>query len=125
VKRANIPSSKHNVQLPDEYDQINKDLQLFWGISPADLRRRIEKASKARDTYTLKVRGGKIEASGVYKKEKLHDRRKEGQMALMEPIVDLLPDMSIVYSVHDTPNTVISWEHHQDILMHIDEGDCE
>ncbi|KAF8908122.1 glycosyl transferase family 90-domain-containing protein [Gymnopilus junonius] len=30
---------KHDVQLPDEYDQIFKDLEPFWGIDPQDLQR--------------------------------------------------------------------------------------
>ena len=28
---------KHNVQLPDEYDQIFRDLEPYWGIDPRDL----------------------------------------------------------------------------------------
>ncbi|KAF8918437.1 glycosyl transferase family 90-domain-containing protein [Mucidula mucida] len=29
---------RHNVQLPDEYDQIHRDLEPYWGMDPADLQ---------------------------------------------------------------------------------------
>ncbi|KAF9078042.1 hypothetical protein BDP27DRAFT_1310663 [Rhodocollybia butyracea] len=29
---------KHKVQLPDEYDQIHRDLEAFWGVDPQELQ---------------------------------------------------------------------------------------
>ena len=44
---------EHNVQLPDEYDQIHHDLEPFWGVAPADLLKTQEELEKKKDSYTL------------------------------------------------------------------------
>jgi hypothetical protein len=104
---------------------INKDLQLFWGLSSRDVRHRNEKASKWQDTFTLKVQNGMVDATKHYRAQGIHDKRFAGQLGVMNEIAEYLPDMTVVYSVHDTPRTVISWEHRQDILLQIEDGVCE
>ena len=44
-------ASEHNIQLPDEYDQIYRDLESFWCIEPADLIK-IHEESELKDSYT-------------------------------------------------------------------------
>ncbi|KAF9004580.1 hypothetical protein BDQ17DRAFT_1424430 [Cyathus striatus] len=43
----------NNVQLPDEYDQIWKDLEVFWGYHPSDLQRLQLQQESFNDSYTI------------------------------------------------------------------------
>jgi hypothetical protein len=42
---------EHNVQLPDEYDEIYRDLEPYWGIDPLDL----QKTREELETHDLTV----------------------------------------------------------------------
>ncbi len=39
--------------LPDEYDQIWRDLEPFWAMEPSDLERFVEEAQAEVETYTI------------------------------------------------------------------------
>ena len=122
-----ILSSENDVQLPDEYDQINRDLHVFRALSPRDLQSRIEAASHLPDTYTLSIRHGSLLTSSTYDAEAINgaDDRLAGQAELITPIAKYLDDLSVVYSVHDTPSSILSWDHRSEILEHIEEDECE
>lgn len=111
--------------MPDEYDQINNDLAPFWALRPTDLRDRISQASVASDSYTLRIKRGLLRTFQTYNPSPLYEGRRDGQVDLIAPIAKYLPDMVAVYTVHDTPQTLISWEHRQDIWEHIADGECE
>lgn len=116
----------NNVQLPDEYDQIDSDLALFHALSPADIRRRVAKAAAQPDTFTIKIRHGLLRSStSANLADELHMARKEGQLDLIRPIAKYLPDMTVVYSVHDGPSNFISHHHKQELLDHIMDDECE
>lgn len=51
----------HNVQLPDEYDQIWSDLEPFWGMDPVDLNRLQLQHEGHIDSFTL----GKNEGESI------------------------------------------------------------
>ncbi|KAF9490039.1 hypothetical protein BDN71DRAFT_1400563 [Pleurotus eryngii] len=44
---------EHNVMLPDEYDQIWRDLEPFWAMEPLDLQRLVEDEQAEVETYTI------------------------------------------------------------------------
>lgn len=108
---------KHNVQLPDEYDQINLDLAPFWGITPTRLRA-IQLAHEGHShSYTV----AKSSPAGP-----LHignetmpadeDARKNllvGANQLLELMKDVQADLPLfraVFSPHDNPNVFITHE---------------
>jgi hypothetical protein len=119
--------SDNNIQLPDEYDQIDRDLLPFRALSPQELNRRIEKASLLPDTYTLRIKHGSLRTSVTNGVNDIHGakERLEGQAALIAPIAKELEDFTAVYSVHDTALVVISYNHRRDLLEHVDEEECE
>lgn len=119
--------SDNNIQLPDEYDQINRDLLPFRALSPQELNRRIESASLLPDTYTLRIKRGSLRTSVTNGIDGIHGakERLEGQAALMAPIAKELEDFTAVYSVHDTASVTISYNHRRDLLEHVDEEECE
>ena len=117
--------STNNVQLPDEYDQIHRDVQPFHALSPRDLQKRIETASKRSDTYTIEVRHGTVRTSASYDNSiNGADERLSGQTELIAPIAQYLGDLKVVYSVHDTPAILLSWGHRSELLEHIEEDEC-
>jgi hypothetical protein len=78
------------------------------------------------DTYTLRIYHGSLRTVPNYSSSiGGADARLEGQMELITPIAKYLPDMSMVYSVHDTPLVILGWDHKIDLLEHVEEGECE
>lgn len=44
---------EHKVMLPDEYDQIWRDLEPFWAMEPSDLQKLVEDEQAEVETYTI------------------------------------------------------------------------
>ncbi|WRT70499.1 uncharacterized protein IL334_007497 [Kwoniella shivajii] len=115
---------ENDVLLPDEYDQINKDLYPFRALSPRDLNKRIKEASKLSDTYTLKMKRGSMRTNVFYSADiKGANERLEQQVELIKPITHMLPDMEVVWSIHDTPRTIIGWDHRRELSEHVEEDE--
>ncbi|KAF9531363.1 glycosyl transferase family 90-domain-containing protein [Crepidotus variabilis] len=102
-------ASKHNVQLPDEYDTIFHDLEPFWGLDPEDLHKIQAEAEKKIDSYTV----GKNETEGnigvlTYTfSEGRYDQLIVGSkeiIKLFQQIQDVLPLFRMTISPHDGPN---------------------
>ncbi len=51
--------------------------------------------------------------------------RLTGQSELLKPVARWIDDMTVVYSVHDTPTALLGWDHRQDLSDHVEEGECE
>ncbi|KAF9450836.1 glycosyltransferase family 90 protein [Macrolepiota fuliginosa MF-IS2] len=109
---------KHNVQLPDEYDQIYSDLEPFWGIHPRDLQAIQAEWEAHEDSYTL----GKDTSDapidilnftfgGDRPDEKVHLLNPGFEVIeLLEDIQEYIPPFRAVFSPHDNPNLFTDWE---------------
>ncbi|KAG6884641.1 hypothetical protein C0993_009358 [Termitomyces sp. T159_Od127] len=119
---------KHNVQLPDEYDQIYEDLEPFWGMDPCDLQRLQSKWEAHSDSYTIgKMADGPIIIANYSlpnMKSGDHDLRSVGYevIDLLKEIEDKLPPFRAVFSPHDNPNLPIDWELRQQAVKHAAAG---
>lgn len=51
--------------------------------------------------------------------------RMRDQAELLLPIVRFLDDMAVVYSVHDTPQGIVSWAHRKELEDYVEDGDCK
>ncbi|WRT69345.1 uncharacterized protein IL334_006329 [Kwoniella shivajii] len=91
---------ENNVHLPDEYDQIYRDLAPFYSVSPAKLNHRIKEAAKSLRTFTLEISEGHVTSHHVYDSKVVEsgEERPKHQIALIQPIAQHLPDMTIVMS---------------------------
>ncbi|OCF34447.1 hypothetical protein I316_03961 [Kwoniella heveanensis BCC8398] len=116
---------ENNIPLPDEYDQIYHDILPFRALSPRDLSARSYAASQLPDTYVLRVKRGSIRTKALYSHEAIHgaDERLEQQADLLRPIAKYLPDLEVVWSVHDTPRTVLGHDHRRELLEHVEEDE--
>ncbi|KAG2074475.1 hypothetical protein BDR04DRAFT_1093212 [Suillus decipiens] len=108
---------KHNVQLPDEYDQINIDLAPFWGITPTRLQA-IQLAHEGYEhSYTLvkSTPSGPLHIGNETLPADEHTRESllvaaNQLLELMEDVQDELPLFRAVFSPHDSPNVFITNE---------------
>lgn len=111
----------NNVALPDEYDQIERDLLPFRALSPEEISRRQEALSGLDPTYTLQVTNRSLHTLLSIEEDALSGSgfkdRIDDQIKLIEPIVKYLEDFKAVYWLHDNPTTVITHDHKQDLLM--------
>ncbi|CAK5274361.1 unnamed protein product [Mycena citricolor] len=122
----------HAVQLPDEYDQIEKDLGAFYGVRPDVLQQTQRDWEAHRDSYTIGVDDDGWE-EGLEEDELLKDRERTRFRVLnytlpADPnvrhelmlgafqVIDLLeevewelPEFRAVFSPHDSPNIVSDW----------------
>ncbi|WVQ96174.1 hypothetical protein IAU59_003277 [Kwoniella sp. CBS 9459] len=114
---------ENDVQLPDEYDQIHKDLHPFRALSPRDLKARVQEAAQLHDTFVIRVQRGTVRTETLYKPEAIHDKRMQHQLELLRPIAESLPDLQVVWSVHDTARTMISHAHRMELNERIEEGE--
>ncbi|THH07412.1 hypothetical protein EW145_g3402 [Phellinidium pouzarii] len=106
---------KHNVQLPDEYDQIYKDLEPYWGVDPLELRTAQAEWEAHRDSFTL----GKDSQEHVVTivnmsmaKERETEFLKWGakpQMDLLKDVYQFIPPFRATFSPHDNPNQFVDW----------------
>jgi len=99
---------KHDVQLPDEYDEIYHDLEPFWGIDPLDLQKTREQLETEKDTVVVEKRGRNsyIEIVDYNLPPDAEDRLIErvwNIMLLLEDVVDFVPPFRAVFSPHDNP----------------------
>jgi hypothetical protein len=105
---------EHNVQLPDEYDQIYKDLEPFWGMDPHDLRRIQFEWESHQDSYTL----GKVGDTIAIVKYNLSSGDANSNLLfgahdvinLLQDVQHHIPSFRAVFSPHDNPNLPMDHE---------------
>ncbi|KAF5354282.1 hypothetical protein D9756_007151 [Leucocoprinus leucothites] len=105
---------EHNVQLPDEYDQIFHDLEPFWGMEPSDLFKIQAELETKFDSYTIgKITGDAPVGIVTYAfTEGRYDQLIAGSRKILEilkGIEHLLPEFRMTISPHDGPNRLSDW----------------
>lgn len=111
---------QNNVQLPDEYDQIHRDLEHYWGIEPRDLRKIQKELETKLDSYTLgKTETGPVEVVTSSFQEGRYNQLIVGSVriiGLLEEIDDVLPAFRATFSPHDGPNRLTDYGVQQAVL---------
>jgi hypothetical protein len=121
---------ENNVQLPDEYDQIHNDLAHFWAISPSQLRRAQAAHELHKETYTI----GKTEGSPIsvlttsFNEGSNHALHLDGarqMIDVLKPVEHMIPPFRAIFSPHDSPNLLSSWQMKAEAKKAISQGRCE
>jgi hypothetical protein len=100
---------KHDVQLPDEYDEIHHDLEPFWGIDPLLLQKTREELETQDHVVVVEKTAENPYIEIVHRKlppaneEKLTERIWN-ILLLLEGVEDFLPPFRAVFSPHDNPS---------------------
>ncbi|KAF5381689.1 hypothetical protein D9615_005598 [Tricholomella constricta] len=120
---------KHNVQLPDEYDQIYKDLEPYWGMDPKDLQDIQSEREAHRDTYTIgKTADGLIELLNFslpgYNEDQVEVLVAGAFqiMGLLQDVEEFIPPFRAIFSPHDNPSLPTDFELKEDALKHAAAG---
>lgn len=145
-------AQKHNVQLPDEYDQIvrclvdlrpqtdaqHKDLEPFHAYTPAHLHKLVKRVSQLSGMYTLACTGAPAEIGGkgectakiVHEgmdegARRIASERAEAQLSLLEDIQDYLEPVDAVFYSHDVPWQFVGHEYKGALEDAASVGECE
>jgi hypothetical protein len=120
---------ENNVQLPDEYDQINADLNIFRALSPYELNKRLDQAMGYPDTFHVTVQDGVVTTGGTYSETEIEGAtdRMSSQMNLLQEfnVTSWLPNVRAVFGVHDTPLGFIGADHRSDLMNAVDDDECK
>ncbi|KAL8708307.1 MAG: hypothetical protein Q9220_006782 [cf. Caloplaca sp. 1 TL-2023] len=100
----------------DDFDNLMEDLELFWAIEPAEIRRRTREALSDpwNEVAELKIRSGKAEIGPDVKPT--HRWMLDGVVSMMSNFVDKLPDMDLGFNINDEPRIAIPYFDLQSLL---------
>ncbi|KAF9240418.1 glycosyl transferase family 90-domain-containing protein [Melanogaster broomeanus] len=105
---------RHDVRLPDEYDEIYHDLEPFWGIDPYDLAMTQEELEHRAQVVTVQKTpsGSRLEILS----DTLPDDRRiqlratvDNILNLLNDVQDELPPLRMSFSPHDNPSMLSDW----------------
>ena len=103
-------AKEHGTVLIDEYDTIFHSLRPFWGLPPAEVRKRARETMGFRDEFMLKdnkmlhayIRAGKVEISGQGP-----EWQKKATKSMIEDFALWLSDMDLPFNIHDEPRVMV------------------
>ncbi|KAG5635493.1 hypothetical protein H0H81_011048 [Sphagnurus paluster] len=121
---------KHNVQLPDEYDQIHRDLEPFWAYHPLDLQKIQRKRELHADTFTLgKNATGSVSVMKFSFAQNTNNWDPSALLGGARSIIEILkeveediPHFRAVISPHDSPTLISDYGVKQMALDAVDRG---
>ncbi|KAI4137297.1 MAG: hypothetical protein L6R39_007358, partial [Caloplaca ligustica] len=93
----------------DDFDNLMDDLQLFWAIKPAEIRKRTYEAfGDWNEVAKLSIRSGKAEIGPDVRPT--HRWMLDGVIAMMNNYIDKIPDMDLGFNINDEPRIAIPYE---------------
>ncbi|GFZ43509.1 hypothetical protein JCM24511_01229 [Saitozyma sp. JCM 24511] len=122
----------NDVQLPDEYDQIYKDLDPFYALPPRTIQALVTEAASRGGMYTVYCPGVSalpksddeevdpeatectydINTAGLHEgAQRIARERAEGQISLLEDIRDQLEEVEAVFYSEDVPWQFVGHEY--------------
>ncbi|RVX67744.1 hypothetical protein B0A52_07867 [Exophiala mesophila] len=106
----------NNVRLIDEYDTINELLLPMWAFSPFAIRQKVKKAFGGNDhVLQISIRGDNV--AGYYNKGT--NWRLKIIRNTIQIFAEWLPDMDMVFNMHDEPRVIIP---HDDLARLVKRG---
>ncbi|KAG8881877.1 hypothetical protein FRB98_004070 [Tulasnella sp. 332] len=106
----------HRVMLPDEYDQIHRDMEPFWGIQPEELQARQLAAEFRNDTFTISVRDAVAELvtrNDNSSSSEHYLQRSAIQLNVIGALESVLPDLRVTFNALDTPRLLLDHSYRQ------------
>ncbi|KAI1008042.1 hypothetical protein K3495_g193 [Podosphaera aphanis] len=96
-----------NVQLIDEYDNVQQTLTPFWGLKPATIRARSREAIgfDSNNFIGVLIRKGEIKkiAGG-------EEWQMKATADMMKGFIQYLPDMDLAFNIHDEPRVIVPYD---------------
>lgn len=99
---------KHNSVVIDRFDQMEKDLRPFWGMTPQQIQNGFEKLKGLPDIGIITIANGK--ASHNRPKDIYAEAVLEETIWIIMPFAEHLPDMSIAINMKERPRILVPWD---------------
>ncbi|KAK4687168.1 hypothetical protein P7C73_g2946, partial [Tremellales sp. Uapishka_1] len=110
---------RNKVKIVDDYDQINRDIEPFLGISPELFRKRDKALMETAHSYQINL--SPTSASSI-SGERAMSARGKLLYSLLEPIAQYLPsDMTMHISDHDLGSWLLGDDQHEALLSAVRE----
>lgn len=109
---------RHDVQLPDEYDQIHRDLEPYWGMDPADLQELYTELETKKSNFVVVIKedGENLDLLNLL----VNPERPQGPawsvIDLLQDVQAHLPPFRAIFSFHDGPNRLNDFDMKQSLL---------
>lgn len=117
---------KNNVPLPDEYDQINRDLEPLYGLDPSTLIAEQQRIEGSRYTFTLvNSPPGTLKTEGINVTSPGDGKKSEPQIEFLQDVAKDIPEFRATYSIHDGSSKNMYWHLKQHLIDAAREGKCE
>ncbi|KAK8016336.1 hypothetical protein PG993_014525, partial [Apiospora rasikravindrae] len=103
-------SRQRNAAIVDMYDQMEKDILPFWGMSPQKVREAVEKAKGLPDIGVVTIIKGK--ASHNEPADSSHQMILDDLVSIISRFSEYLPEMEIPINLNERPRVLVP---HNDI----------
>lgn len=111
-------AKRHNVVLIDEFDQIDHDIAPYLALKPRTMQQRIGKLETHKDSFHLIFKDGNL----TYTHTPTRDMtRITDIVGLVEDFAEVLPDMEVHASLHDTGSHVLREDYRKEAMRKADE----
>ncbi|KAI0144531.1 hypothetical protein GGR57DRAFT_481778 [Xylariaceae sp. FL1272] len=91
----------------DRFDQIERDILPFWGLTPEQIRERIEIIKTQPNVGIIYINDGRAAHSRTTNDE--HQEILDDIVALISPFVEQLPPMMIPINLQERPRVLVPW----------------
>ncbi|KAI1800480.1 glycosyltransferase family 90 protein [Daldinia bambusicola] len=92
----------------DKFDQIEKDIQPFWGMKPQKIQEGLEKAYELPDIAIIKIADGKVSHNLPAQSSQLPVL--DYAVSTISTFVEHLPPMSIAINLNERPRILVPWD---------------
>ncbi|KAI6088132.1 glycosyltransferase family 90 protein [Hypoxylon rubiginosum] len=99
---------KQNSVVIDRFDQIEKDLLPFWGMTPQQIHNGFERLKGLPDIGIITIANGK--ASRNRPTDGDQETVLESLLWLITPFAEHLPDMSVAINMNERPRILVPWD---------------
>lgn len=108
-------AQENGAQIVDEYDQLFKDLEPFWGLSGPELRRRCIQVGFLPSVDLVRIEKGRTRTIDVSKgfDDSEVGARAKGFRVMLEKFQDRLPDMDFPINEKAEGRILVPWEERQ------------
>ncbi|QPG95821.1 hypothetical protein C2857_002191 [Epichloe festucae Fl1] len=91
----------------DDFPQIDKDMDPFWSMTPATLRKRVELVTSYAGVGSITVKDGQVVANGLGDDDKSLDLQELVNM--IRKFSRHLPEMTVPVNLNHAPRVIPSW----------------
>lgn len=125
---------KYHIQLPDEYDQIYRDLEPYWGIDPRDLQAAQAHRERTPESMTIskETEDGIITLANKTFSEKRKHMVDEFTSEIAAPHIEMLhevyqhiPPFRATLNPEDSPYEPADWTWHNAAIEAAKSGTCK